>query len=58
LHGAALCRRWFLPLLRDWLPVIDASRRLDGVVDQSRLTASLVLDVANQLSAGAAPQHG
>jgi CBS domain len=33
----------------DWLPVVDSDGHVVGVVDQSRLTASLILDVANQL---------
>lgn len=33
----------------DWLPVLGAGGKLVGVVDRSRLTASLILDVANQL---------
>ncbi len=33
------------------LPVIDADDRFKGVVDRSRLTASLILDVAAQLKA-------
>jgi CBS-domain-containing membrane protein len=34
---------------RDWLPVVTAQGQLDGVVDRSRLTASIILDVTNQL---------
>jgi len=37
---------------RDWLPVVTAQGQLDGVVDRSRLTASIILDVTNQLRAG------
>jgi hypothetical protein len=37
---------------RDWLPVVTAQGQLDGVVDRSRLTASVILDVTNQLRAG------
>ncbi len=33
----------------DILPVVDAERRFVGVVDRSRLTASLIIDVAQQL---------
>jgi len=32
----------------DWLPVIDEDGRFAGLVDRSRLTASLILDVARQ----------
>jgi len=35
----------------DWLPVVDANRFFTGVVERSRLTASLILDVANRLEA-------
>jgi hypothetical protein len=38
----------------DWLPVLKDDGSFDGVVDRSRLTASLILDVANALG-GAAP---
>jgi hypothetical protein len=38
----------------DWLPVLDQGGRLVGVIDRSRLTASLILDVANQLQASEA----
>ncbi len=34
----------------EWLPVVDANRRFVGVVERSRLTASLILDVADQLA--------
>jgi CBS-domain-containing membrane protein len=34
---------------RDWLPVIGDNGRFEGVVDQSRLVASMILDVADQL---------
>jgi hypothetical protein len=34
----------------DTLPVIDKARRFVGVVDRSRLTASLIIDVAQQLN--------
>jgi hypothetical protein len=37
----------------DWLPVKNADGKLDGVVDRSRLTTSLILDVTNQLRASA-----
>lgn len=33
----------------DWLPVLDNKGRLAGTVDQARLTASLILEVAGQL---------
>jgi CBS-domain-containing membrane protein len=36
---------------RDWLPVVNAQGQLDGIVDRSRLTASMILDVTNQLKA-------
>jgi hypothetical protein len=36
---------------RDWLPVVDPGGRFKGIVDQSRLTASIILDVTNQLRA-------
>jgi hypothetical protein len=36
---------------RDWLPVVTAQGQLDGIVDRSRLTASIILDVTNQLQA-------
>jgi hypothetical protein len=36
---------------REWLPVVNAQGQLDGVVDRSRLTASIILDVTNQLRA-------
>jgi hypothetical protein len=35
----------------DWLPVVDEDRRFRGVVERSRLTASLILDVATKLKA-------
>jgi hypothetical protein len=31
----------------DWFPVVDKDGHVVGVVDQSRLTASLILDVSN-----------
>lgn len=34
---------------RRWLPVVDEDGRFQGVVEQSRLTASLILDVAREL---------
>jgi hypothetical protein len=40
---------------RDWLPVVSTEGRLDGVVERSRLTASMILDVANQLKASPNP---
>lgn len=40
---------------RDWLPVVDAEGHLAGIVDRSRLTASLILDVADQLTATPQP---
>ena len=33
----------------DWLPVVDEAQRFKGVVERSRLTASMLLDVAAQL---------
>jgi hypothetical protein len=33
----------------DWLPVVNADGAFSGVVDRSRVTASLILDVAAQL---------
>jgi hypothetical protein len=27
---------------RDWLPVVNAQGQLDGIVDRSRLTASMI----------------
>jgi hypothetical protein len=34
---------------RDWLPVVGENGRFDGIVDQSRLIASMILDVTDQL---------
>lgn len=34
---------------REWLPVVDEQDRLAGIVERSRLTAGLILDVANRL---------
>lgn len=40
-------------LRRDWLPVVnEAKREFTGIVDRSRLTASLILDIASQVQAG------
>ena len=36
---------------RDWLPVVSPQGNLAGIVDRSRLTASMILDVTNQLQA-------
>jgi CBS-domain-containing membrane protein len=33
----------------DTLPVIDKNRRFVGIVNRSRLTASLIVDVAKEL---------
>ena len=33
----------------DWLPVIGENNKFDGIVERSRVTASLILDVTNQL---------
>jgi hypothetical protein len=35
---------------REWLPVVAADGKFLGVVDRSRLTASMVLDVTNRLT--------
>jgi hypothetical protein len=35
---------------RDWLPVVGANGQLAGIVERSRLVASLILDVTNQLT--------
>ena len=35
----------------EWLPVQTPEGRFEGIVDRSRLTASLILDVTNQLEA-------
>jgi hypothetical protein len=35
----------------DWLPVVEPDGRFNGVVERSRLTASLILDVAQRLEA-------
>lgn len=40
----------------DWLPVLKPGGQLDGIVDRSRLTASLILDVTNQLKTGVVGQ--
>ncbi|WP_456403406.1 hypothetical protein, partial [Hydrogenimonas sp.] len=34
---------------RDFLPVVDETKRFVGVVKRSRLTASLIVDVANRI---------
>ena len=36
---------------RDWLPVVSEEGQLDGIVERSRLIASMILDVTNQLQA-------
>jgi hypothetical protein len=41
---------------RDWLPVVGDNGRFEGVVDQSRLVASMILDVTDQLKAAPAQQ--
>jgi hypothetical protein len=33
----------------DWLPVVGENSKFDGLVERSRVTASLILDVTNQL---------
>ena len=40
----------------DWLPVLKDDK-LDGILERSRLTASLILDVTNQLRASAGAQQ-
>ena len=40
----------------DWLPVVDKDGHVAGIIDQSRLTASLILDVSNQLNAQQSPK--
>ncbi len=40
----------------DWLPVLKPDGKFDGIVDRSRLTASLILDVMDQLRAGVVGQ--
>lgn len=37
----------------DWLPVLKPNNQLQGIVDRSRLVASLILDVTTQLAATA-----
>jgi hypothetical protein len=37
----------------DWLPVIGANDRFEGIVDRSRVTAKLILDVTDRLKAEA-----
>jgi hypothetical protein len=39
----------------DWLPVVSDKREFQGVVERSRVTASLILDVTNQLRKAPAP---
>jgi hypothetical protein len=36
----------------DWLPVVEDDGRFAGIVERSRLTASLILDVADRLKDG------
>jgi CBS domain-containing protein len=36
----------------DWLPVVKSGDQFDGIVERSRLTASLILDVTNRLREG------
>jgi CBS domain len=36
---------------RSWLPVVDPEGRLAGIVEQSRLTASMIIDVTDRLRA-------
>jgi len=33
----------------DWLPVVKTGDQIDGIVERSRITASLILDVTNRL---------
>jgi hypothetical protein len=40
----------------DWLPVIKPDGQLAGIVERSRLTSSMILDVANKLRAEAPAQ--
>lgn len=40
---------------REWLPVVRADNGHLGIVDRSRLTASIVLDVTNRAAASQAP---
>ena len=37
---------------REWLPVMNAQKRFVGIIDRSRLTAGLILDVTKQLEEG------
>ena len=41
---------------RDWLPAVDEEGRFTGVVDHARLTAGLILDVADRLEAAPAEE--
>ena len=40
----------------EWLPVLNSNRKLQGIVDRSRLIVSLILDVTNQLEGGGPSQ--
>lgn len=42
----------------DWLPVVNSDGRFAGIVERSRLTASLILDVTDQLESGPSPAGG
>jgi|1185.fasta_scaffold116816_1 hypothetical protein len=39
----------------EWLPVVGNGGRFEGIVERSRLTASIILDVTNRLKASAGP---
>jgi hypothetical protein len=34
---------------RDWLPVVSEQRKFEGIVERSRLTASMILDITKRL---------
>jgi hypothetical protein len=40
----------------DWLPVLTSDGNLQGIVDRSRLLASLIIDIANELEAATPKQ--
>jgi hypothetical protein len=40
---------------RDWLPVVSDSDKLEGVVDRSRLVASMILEITKLLEASKSP---
>jgi hypothetical protein len=33
----------------DWFPVVNESEKVEGIVDRSRLIASMILEITNQL---------